>query len=198
MEKKHKRLKAVIIILLILIFLIYLLFFAYLPRLGKVAKVNTVEISEEEMLKECPEIAVTDYDREFLNKILNAPQFKEIEKNDSYTSASVTADEAGFERYSLRPDENYTVHANYMMYGMFPLSVHIQFEYEGGLYRENLFLSVRKDENGLRYSKAVTVKRSDGKFIKQYWNFHGRYEKKIYTYGLVGYIKSIFDAIMGI
>lgn len=198
MGKKHKRLKTAIIILLILIVLIYLLFFAYLPFLGEVAEVNTVEIPEKEILRECPEIAVTDYDREFLDKILYDPRFEELEKSDKYDSMSVTADEAGFERYAFRPDENYTVDADYMMYGMFPLSVHIQFEYEGGLYRENLFLSVRKDENGLRYSKAVTVKRFDGKFIKQYWNFNGRYEKETYTYGLVGYIKSGIDAIMGI
>lgn len=198
MEKKRKKLKTVIIILLILIFLIYLLFFAYLPFLGKVAGVNTVEISEKEILRECPEIAVTDYDREFLDKILNDPRFEVLENSDKYASMSITADEAGFERYALRPDENYTVDADNMMYGMLPLHINIQFEYEGGLYCEDLYMSANKDDPQPSYTKAVTVKRFDGKFIKQYWNFHGRYEKKTYKYGLVSYIKSMIDALMSV
>ncbi|MDE6596458.1 MAG: hypothetical protein K2K44_10695 [Oscillospiraceae bacterium] len=196
MEKKHKRLKAAIIILLILIVMIYLLFFSYFPPF-RTGSPNTVEISEKKALRECPEIEVTDYDREFLDKILNDPRFEELENKDKYVSMSVTADEAGFERYALRPDENYTVDASNGIAPGRPLTVSITFEYEGGLYREDLYLSANKVYPQTDYAKAVTVKRFDEKFIKQYWNFHGRYEKDTWTYGIVGFIKDIMSAMYG-
>ena len=175
--------------------LIYLLFFAYFPPF-KTGDSNTVEISEETIIRECPEIAITDYDREFLDRILNDPRFEEIENRDEYASIIITADEAEFERYALRPDENYTVHADNMGFGRQP-SVSIQFEYEGGIYGKDLFLSAEKSDTQIRYVKAVTIMRSDGKLIRQYWNFNGRYEKNTWTYGLVGYIKDIMNAIYG-
>ncbi len=176
--------------------LIYLLFFAYFPPF-KTGDSNTVEISEKAIIRECPEIALMDYDREFLDRILNDPRFEEIENRDEYASIIITADEAEFERYALRPDENYAVHADNMGFGRQP-SVSIQFEYEGGIYCKDLFLSAQKSDTQIRYIKAVTIMRSDGKLIRQYWNFNGRYEKETWTYGLVGYIKDIMNVIFGI
>lgn len=191
---KHKKIKIAVIILVSTV-LIYLLFFANLNSFDT----NETQISERAALRECPGIEITDYDREFLDKILYYKEFEVLENSERYASMSVTADEAGFERYALRPDENYTVHADYNMYGMLSLSVSIQFEDDDGLYREDLFLSADKTDSGTDYCKAVTVQRSDGKFIKRYWSWHNgeRYTKETYLYGIVGWIKALMNAMYG-
>lgn len=201
MIKKRKKIKTAVIILIVSAVLIYLMFFAYFPPF-RTGDSNTVEISEKTALRECPQIIVTDYDREFLDKILNDPRIMALEDADAkkdidkHAFLLITADEAGFERYALRPEENYTVHSDNYMFGG-SLNISIQFEDKGGLYKKRLYLSADKTDFGTEYTKSVTVIRADGKYINKYWNFHGRYERKTYTYGIVGYIKDIMNAMYG-
>lgn len=194
--KKHKKIKIAVIVTALLIFIIYLLFFANLQGYD----VSETQISKETALRECPEIEITDYDREFLNKILEYKGFEEPQESDKHASIYVTADEAGFERYALRPDENYTVQVHHNFGGMSSLWVSIQFEFEGGLYCKKLYLSADKTDSGTNYTKAVIVRRFDGKFIKQYWNRDNneRNTKKTYLYGIVGLIRAIGSAWSGI
>lgn len=193
MKKMSKRLKITVIMLPILIVLVYLLFFAYFSPFEAGYPIYD-EISEKTALRECPQVVVTDYDREFLNRILNDPQFEILEKETEHVYISITADEAGFERYAFRPNENYTVEAD--NYTFDAPSISIQFEYSGGLYREQLYLSAESSDMQLNY-KCVSIERFDGKLIRQYWDFHGRYERTTYTYGIVGYIKLLLSAMFG-
>ncbi|MBQ8827500.1 MAG: hypothetical protein IJ007_10445 [Oscillospiraceae bacterium] len=187
-----------IIILIIAAFRIYLLFFAYIPNFIDNFNETSYVISEETALKECPEVVLTDYDREFLDKLLNDPRISELENSEEYNSLKLTADEAGFERYALRPDENYTVYADYEMYGIMPLHTSIQFDYKGVLYKKEIYISASREETGNEYTKAITIKRSDGKYIKSYWYRNGKYIKETQHYGLINHIDVIIDGIMSV
>lgn len=198
---KFKPKKSVIIavgILLFVIIWIYLLFFAYIPNVIDLFNETSDVISEETALKECSEIVVTDYDKEFLDKLLNDPRISELEKSDGCNSVRLTADEAGLERYTPRPDENYTVHADYEMYGILPLHTSIQFKYKGGIYQKKLYISASHEETGNEYTKAISIKRFDGKSIKSYWYRNGKYIKETQRYGLINHIDVIIDGIMSV
>lgn len=168
-----------------LVIIIYLLFFAYIPKMICIFDYSSEVISEERAVKECPEVIVTDYDREFLDGLLEDERIGQLENSDGYNSLSLTADEGGFPRYSPREDENYTVKADYMMYGMDSLSASIQFEDKGILYKERLYISADREENGNEYTKCVGLIRADGKFINEYRYFNGKYIKETYRYGLI-------------
>ena len=198
---KLKSKKSVIIavgILLSVVIWVYLLFFAYIPNVIDLFNETSDVISEETALKECPEVVVTDYDREFLDKLLNDPRISELEKSDGNNSVRLTADDAGFERYTPRPDENYTVYADYEMYGILPLHTSIQFEYKGGIYQKNIYISANRAETGNEYTKAISIKRFDGKSIKSYWYRNGKYIKETQRYGLINHIDAIIDGIMSV
>lgn len=177
---------------------VYLLFFAYIPKVICIFDYSSEIISEERAAKECPEVIVTDYDREFLDGLLEDERIGQLENSDGYNSLSLTADEGGFPRYTPREDENYTVKANYKMYGMLPLSASIQFEDKGGLYKERLYISVDREENGNEYTKCVGLIRADGKFINEYRYSNGKYIKETYRYGLINHIKGFIDGVMSV
>ena len=59
------------------------------------------------------------------------------------------------------------------MYGILPLSASIQFEDKGVLYKERLFISVDREDNG-------------------------KHIKETYRYGLINHIKGIIDGIMSV
>lgn len=176
----------------------YLLFFAYIPKVICIFDYSSDVISEEQAAKEWPEVIVTDYDREFLDGLLEDERIGQLENSDGYNSLSLTADEGGFPRYTTREDENYTVKADYMMYGMLPLSASIQFEDKGVLYKERLFISVDREDSGNEYTKCVGLIRADGKFINEYRYYNGKYIKETYRYGLINHIKGFIDGIMSV
>lgn len=91
-----------------------------------------------------------------------------------------------------------SINADHKMYGMEPLYASIQFEDKGVLYKEGLFVCVRKEDDGNDYSKCVSVIRADGKFIEKYWYSDGEYRKTTYRYGLINHIKGFIDAIMSV
>ncbi|MBQ8781060.1 MAG: hypothetical protein IJZ72_05255 [Oscillospiraceae bacterium] len=187
-----------VIVLLFVVFWIYLLFFAYIPNVIDLFNETSDVISEETALKECPEVVVTDYDREFLDELLNDSRISELEDSEEYNSLKLTADEAGLERYAPRADENYTAYADYKMYGILPLYTSIQFEYKGGIYQKDLYISASREETGNEYTKAITIKRFDGKSIKSYWYRNGKYIKETQRYGLINHIDVIIDGIMSV
>lgn len=185
--------------------MIYFLFFAFIPSLGLYAMSDTKEITEAQALSECPEIALTDYDRQFIDKILKDPRIQALEidaeKEQKYQSICMTADDAGFERYALRPEENYTVNADYSVYGICPLHASADFERTEGLYGKDLYISADNEEytdDKDNYVKVITITRSDGKFIAEYWYFHGKYKKETFRYGLISYAELMFHALMSV
>ncbi len=196
--KANRKAVLAVIFLIIAACFIYMLFFAYIPRIICCSDETSYEISEQSVLKECPDAVLTEYDREFLDNLINDSRILQLEDSDGYNSLKFTADEAGLQRYIPRADENYTVNADYRMYGISPLSASIQFEYTDGIYKEKLYISVRREETGNVYTKAVTVQRFDGKYIKQYWNRNGDYTKETYRYGLINHINAIIDGIMSV
>lgn len=199
---KKKRLsdRAVFAILIIAvpIIVVYLLFFAYFPKAICIFDDTSKTISEEQAAKECPKVILTDYDREFLDGLIEDERVRQLESSEKYASIRLKADEGGFPRYAPREDENYTLHADHNMYGMNPLFASIQFEDKGILYKERLFICVQKEDNGNDYSKSVSVIRADGKFIDEYWYSDGEYSKTTYRYGLINHIKGFIDAIMSV
>ena len=200
MNKKKLSNRAILVICISVSLVLggYLLFFAYIPKAICFFDCSSEVISEEQAAKECPEVIVTDYDREFLDGLLEDARIGHLENSDGYNSLKLTADEGGFPRYTPREDENYTVKADYRMYGMLPLFASIQFEDKGGLYKERLYISVDREDNGNDYTKCVGLIRADGKFINKYWYINGKYKKETYRYGLINHIKGFIDGIMSV
>ena len=198
---KFKSKKSVIIAVIVLFcaaFGIYLLFVAYIPDFIDMFDETTDEISERTASKGCPEVVFTDYDKEFLDKLLNDPRILALDNSEEHNSVTLNADEDGLERYAPRANENYTVYAHNRGFGEQPLDIGIQFRYEGGLYKKNLYISAYRDEGVIKYVKSVQVKRSDGKFIKDYWYWHGKYRKTTQRYGLINHIKIFISGIMSV
>lgn len=176
-----------IIIIAVSIIVVYLLFFAYIPKAICFFDDTSKTISEKQAAKECPKVILTDYDREFLDGIIEDERVRQLESSEEYASIRLKADEGDFPRYAPREDENYTLNADHKMYGMEPLYASIQFEDKGVLYKEGLFVCVRKEDNGNDYSKCVSAIRADGE-----------YRKTTYRYGLINHIKGFIDAIMSV
>ncbi|MGN0599593.1 MAG: hypothetical protein ACI4JK_06820 [Oscillospiraceae bacterium] len=201
MSKKKRlndRVKIAVFITALIGIDVYILFFAYIPKMICIFDYSSEIISEEMAAKECPEVIVSDYDREFLDRLIEDERIAQLENSDGHNSLVLTADEDGLPRYTPREDENYTVRAFCEMYGILPLSASIQFEDEGVLYKERLFISVDREDNGNEYTKCVMLIRADGKFINEYECYNGKYIKETYRYGLINHIKGIIDGIMSV
>ncbi len=184
----------------------YLLHTAYLPRLGETAVVDEIEISQQQALSECPDIEITDYDKEFMDKLITDPMFLDLEadadKVNDFREIEITADEAGFERYAPFPDENYTINIEYSANEIMPSHAYVNLEYTDGSNVRKMFMYIDKgDEHSdgeNRYTKAITVRNSDGKYISRYWCSYGEYRKETFKYGLVSYAEKIFNAMMSV
>lgn len=195
-EKKKRPIAAIIILIILAVAVhVYILFFLYIPWFTWF-NVDEYEITEKQIAMECPDVMLTDYDREFLDKIFSSTLVQETGSTDSFAEIELTADEAGFERYSPRPDENYMVTIHNRMYGIFPVHASVEFEDGGKLYRRELYMSVNEDNTEADYTKAITIVRSDGKLIAQYWNDNGEYEKTVFKYGIVNYLVSYIEGLI--
>ncbi len=181
MTKNKKRIIKAIIIAVISLAAVYLLFFLYVPAWG-IGHYYTVELSEERLLRVCPEAMLTEYDREFLDTLYADPRVSGLERHESI---SVTAEELDFGYHRDYPDESYKFSADYHDY--WGISANIQLEQDNGIYTKRVFLRIREKGDTFRYTKSITTVRRDGRFISDYRQFGDRYEKEVYIYGLVGY-----------
>ncbi len=179
-ENKKRIIKAVIITAAALL-AVYLLFFLYIPAWG-IGHFYTVELSEERLLRECPEAMLTEYDCMFLDTLYADPSVSGLERHESISGK---AEELTLGFHRDYPDETYSFSANYHDY--WGISANIQLEQNSGRYKKKVFLSITDKDGAFRYTKAVTTVCRDGRFISDYRQFGDRYEKTVYVYGLIGY-----------
>ncbi|MGN0586042.1 MAG: hypothetical protein ACI4JF_02040 [Oscillospiraceae bacterium] len=194
-KRKKSLCKKIIIVLFIAAFIIYWLFFAYIPKFGA-GEMESYAISEEQAVKECPEVVITDYDRDFICKIINSTDIQYTP--DGYTELKLTSSDKGYEQYSSLPDVSYIVRLGKSMNSSSPPSVSVQFDYTGTIYSRDLYISVKEDGSEPYICKCIGIKRFDGKLIESYWNFNGKYKKYVFKYGIINYIKIFIRGIMSV
>ncbi len=133
-KSKKKAVRIIVIVFLVVIGLYYVLFEMYIPSLG-FGVLEDVDISNERILYECPDVEITEYDKQFLDNLLNAPCISKLADIEENSWLRFTADEAGFERYTLRSDENYELSATNCWIGAdYHISVQFGFENSKDIY----------------------------------------------------------------
>ena len=206
--------KAVIILLIItavVIGIIYLLFYAYIPPFGYMYKEEVPDMTNEEILAEFPEIAITDEDKAWLDEIYYYSKVQNVFTEDPSNDVYFTLDDENLPHYYLRPEENVEIHVcnwgtdNDTSYK----SMSATFSYQGtGIKQQKIFFAAHPnsqyntfteaDLNCIEYTKAITIERKDGKPLVEYWNSNGMITKTECKHGLINYLDPIIYGIMSV
>lgn len=211
MKIKKKTVITLLIITAVVIGMIYLLFYAYIPSWGYMYKEYVPDMTNEEIIAEFPEIAITDEDKAWLDEIYYYSKVQNVFTEDPSHTVYFTLDDENLPHYYLRPEENVEIHVcnwgtdNDTSYK----SMSATFSYQDtGKKQQELFLAVHPDSqdktfteadlNCVKYTKAITIERKDGKRLVTYWNSNGKLTKTECKHGLINYLDTFIDGVMSV
>ena len=211
-ERRKNRAITAVFIAMGLVIGIYVLFYMDFSMFGFPNDYpELVEIPDEKIIAECPEIAISDEDRAWLDGIVSASE-KYCAENSPEAEVvygisefyKFRADERGLEHYPAKQDDNYLVYEYHDIADASCVdSIVLIFEKRTSgflVYEEELskWYTDLENERTAHYSREIKVSTVTGRSIRKYYVRDDKYSKIKYTYGLVNVFRGILDAMMSV